>query len=372
MKIGISLLSAGSLRTGVENTAFNLITQLSKIESDDEYVIFADTRRLPWLSTFTGRIQVVNVRLSCDRAFWIWEHLFFLTSSRVKDVDVVHFPIGGGVVGYGGKFVLTIHDLKHYLSKDLVMLRRHLLWRVWCKANVKNAKRIITISGHVKAEILREFPVRAESVRVISNGVDLRFRLSSRTEPVRTKYHLPERYVLFVGTTSANKNLRRAIDAMNIVRVKYNLDYQFIVAGAPGEEDVVLKRYVGDNSLQETVRFIGYCGEEDLHQLYVNADLFLFPSLTEGFGIPPLEAMSCGIPVVAARSSCLPEVLGDAAIWVDPLSAESIAEGIRNGLLNDTIRKEAIERGLSRVRRYSWEKMAFETIEVYREAAACS
>lgn len=371
MKIGISLLYARSHRTGVENTAFNLIMQLSRMESDDEYVIYADTRSQPWLSGVSGRVRVIDVRLSRRGAPWVWEHLFFLTSQRPKEVDVVHFPFGGGVVGYRGKFVLTIHDLTLYSHRELVKLRRHLLWRVWYKANVKRAAKIITVSEHVKRDILRDFPVRSDSIRVIPNGVDRRFRPCAGTQVFRDKYHLPERYVLFVGTTSPNKNIRRAIDAVNLVRNRHGLDHQFIVAGLPGGDDAALKRYVASNRLRDTVRFLGYVDDNDLPQLYANAELFLFPSIMEGFGIPPLEAMRCGIPVVAAATSCLPEVLGDAAIWVNPLCVESIAEGVATALLDKDARNRAIAKGLSRAEQFSWEKMASETVNVYREAAVC-
>lgn len=371
MKIGISLLSAMSHRTGVESAAFNLIMQLGGLDGEDEYVVYANTRNLPWLSNVPGRIRVIDVRLSCRRSLWTWEHLFFLTSQRPKEVDVVHFPIGGGVVGYRGKFVLTIHDLKHYLNRDLVKLRRHLLWRVWYKANVKRAVKIITVSEHVKRDILREFPVRSDSIRVIPNGVDQRFKPCAASQVFRAKYQLPERYVLFVGQTATNKNIRRAIDAVNLVRDRYSLDHQFIVAGMPGEDDARLKKYVNSNNLRDTVRFIGYVDDNDLPQLYANAELFLFPSITEGFGIPPLEAMRCGIPVVAAHASCMPEVLGDAAIWVNPLSVESIAEGVTTALLDKNARSRAIAKGLSRAEQFRWEKMASETVTVYREAAGC-
>ena len=131
----------------------------------------------------------------------------------------------------------------------------------------------------------------------------------------------------------------------------------------------MLKKYVDSNNLLETVRFIGYVHDNDLPQLYANANVFLFPSITEGFGIPPLEAMRCGIPVVAARTSCLPEVLGDAPIWVNPLSIESIAEGLATAVLDKSVRTRAIANGLSRGEQFSWARMAAETVSVYREVA---
>jgi glycosyltransferase involved in cell wall biosynthesis len=369
MKIGISLLSARSRRTGVENAAFNLITQLGRMDSEDEYVVYADRRNLPWLSDIPGRIRVLDVKLSYGRSLWTWEHLFFLTSQRPGEVDIVHFPIGGGVLGYRGKFILTVHDLKHYSNRELVKLRRHLLWRVWCKSNLHRAAKIITVSEHVKRDILREFPISSGSIRVIPNGVDQRFTPTAGSQAFRAKYQLPERYVLFVGQTQSNKNLRRAIEAVTLVRKKYGLDHQFIVAGFPSEDDARLKKYVNSKNLRDTVRFIGYVDDDDLPELYSNADLFLFPSLTEGFGIPPLEAMRCGVPVVAAHASCLPEVLGDAPIWVDPLSVESIAEGVGTALLDKNVRSRAIAKGLSRGEQFSWANMASETVNVYREVA---
>jgi alpha-1,3-rhamnosyl/mannosyltransferase len=188
----------------------------------------------------------------------------------------------------------------------------------------------------------------------------------------RTKYQLPDRYILFVGQTSANKNIKRAIEAVKLVRNKHNLDHKFIVAGLPGDDDTTVKGYVSSNHLEDIVRFIGYVSDDDLPQLYADAALFLFPSTSEGFGIPPLEAMGCGIPVVAAEASCMPEVLGDAPVWVDPLSVESIAAGIAAALLDENARNMAIAKGLSRAQKYSWEKMASETINVYHEAAGLS
>jgi glycosyltransferase involved in cell wall biosynthesis len=293
--------------------------------------------------------------------------MFFLTSRQPKEMDIIHFPMNGGVVGYQGRFVLTIHDLRHFTERHLVKLRRHLLWSVLCRANLTRAAMVITISEHVKQDILRNFDVNPNRIRVIPNGVDLRFTPRTADSMFRAKYDLPKRYVLFVGQTTPNKNIRRGIDAISVVRATYGTDVQFIVAGLPGDEDAALKKYVESNHLQDAVRFLGYVDDSDLPQLYANASVFLFPSISEGFGIPPLEAMRCGIPVVAAHASCLPEILGDAAIWADPLSVGSIAAGLRSALEDEKVRTEAIAKGLSRAEQFSWEKMALETVKVYRE-----
>jgi glycosyltransferase involved in cell wall biosynthesis len=370
MKIGISLLSAKSRRSD-ENYLCNLITELSKIESDDEYVVFADLRRLPWLSSISGNIRVINVRLPSSWAPWVWEHLFFLTSQQPQKVDVVHFPIGGGVVGYRGTFVLTIHDLIRYSHKEFVSLPRHLMWRLWCKANLGRAARIIVVSEHVKRDIMHQFPVPSEHIQVVYLSASKRFEWCASTPEFKDKYRLPDHYVLVVAATSPNKNIRRAIDAVTLAREQYSLDHQLIVAGMRGADDAALKAYVNSNKLQHVVRFLGYVDDTDLPQLYANAELFLWPSIMEGFGLPPLEAMRCGIPVVASNTSCIPEILGDAPIWVNPMSVESIAQGMATALLDKTARDNAIARGTLRAKQFSWEKMASDTARVYREAAHC-
>ena len=279
--------------------------------------------------------------------------------------------LAGGVVGYRGKFVLTIHDLKHYLDRNLVLFRRYLLWRFWCKNNIPRAAKIITVSEFVKGEVLREFSISRDDVVVISNGVDKRFKPAADEDSLRRKYGLPKRYVLFVGATSANKNLQRAIDAFNLVRTAHESELCFVIAGGPGEAEASVRAHVRNSHLESAVRFLGYVNDDDLPQLYSNAALFLFPSLTEGFGIPPLEAMGCAIPVVAAQTSSMPEVLGDAAIWVDPLSVESIAAGITIGLYDEATRMRAISRGVARADLFSWEVMALKTSSVYRDAMRC-
>lgn len=370
MKIGISLLVTRRHHTGVENYACNLVKHLHDLDSDDEFVIIADTRMLPWVRNLSPKMSIVDVHLPSQRLLWLWEHLFFLMDPRAKNLDLVHFPIGGGVLGFSRNFVLTVHDLKHYANRELVLLRRHLLWRVWCKHNIKRAERIITVSEFVKNEILHEFPVQESDVEVIPNGVDERFVPAVPSSDIRTKLGLPERYLLFVGQTSTNKNLRRAIEAVSLVIKEQRTSHCFVIAGSPGENDAVLRSYVKDHNLENMVRFIGYVSDSDLPQLYSNADLFLFPSLMEGFGIPPIEAMRCGIPTVVAHATCMPEVLGDAPIWVDPLSVASIAQGIRVGLFDQDIRARAVERGLMRANHFSWASMARQTLGAYREAAA--
>lgn len=367
MTVGISLLQVRIPYTGVEKASIRLIEGLASASLEGEIVVFADTLALPEIAAFAGNLRVVSVTLPSRHLLWLWEHLFFLFDRRARCVDVVHFPIGGGVVGYRRKFILTIHDLKHYLNRELVLLHRHLLWRIWGKLNFSRASAIITISEYVQGEVLREFKLDPASIRVVKNGVDLRFRPCDATPEFRKKYHLPQRYILFVGATSPNKNLKRGIEGVAQALYGREEDACFVIAGSRGEADAELKEWVSRRGLDRLVRFLGYIDDDDLPELYANAALFLFPSINEGFGIPPLEAMRSGVPVVAGRISSMPEVLGDAPIWVDPLSVASIADGVNRGLFDEGARHTAITRGFARAGAYSWERMASQTLEVYRE-----
>lgn len=367
MTVGISLLQVRIPYTGVEKASIRLVERLAAAGLGGEIVVFADTRTLPEVAALAGNLRVVHIALPSRRLLWLWEHLFFLFDRRARCVDVVHFPIGGGVVGYRRKFILTIHDLKHYLNRELVLLHRHLLWRIWGKLNFRRASVIITISEYVQGEVLCEFKLDRASVRVVKNGVDLRFRPCDATPEFRNRYHLPQRYILFVGATSPNKNLKRGIEGVAQALHGREEAACFVIAGSEGEADAELKEWVGGCGLDRLVRFLGYIDDDDLPELYANARLFLFPSINEGFGIPPLEAMRSGVPVVAGRISSMPEILGDAPIWVDPLSIVSIADGVNRGLFDEGARQAAITRGFAQAGEYSWEKMASQTLEIYRE-----
>lgn len=371
MRVGISLLCAKKYRTGTENVAFNLVRNLAKVDKKNEYVIFTNNYSRDWLSLPSDRLNTVNVKLTSHRIIWFWEHLFFHLDRRKKSLDLVHFPQAGGVVGFRGKFVLTVHDLKYQLGPDYKKFRQRLLYAAWYKANVLRASMIVTVSEYVKNQILQHFSLPPEKVRVVYNGVDERFKPLSRSTSFRANYRLPDEYVLFVGATTASKNLKRTIQAFKYVREKNHLNHHFIIAGGRAEEHNKLQSYVKHISLEDFVHFIGYFPDNDLPQLYSNASLFVFTSIAEGFGIPPLEAMACGTPVVCSNTTSLPEVVGESAILVDPFSVDSIARGIGIAMLDTSVREEFVRKGFARAKMFSWQRAASEMVSVYEEVS-CS
>jgi len=370
MRIGISLLACKRHRTGTDNVSFNLVRHLAKVDRKNEYVIFVNAENRSWFPVLPDRWKVVYVKLTAHRVCWVWEHLFFHFDPRAKGLDLVHFPNVAGVVGYRGKFVVTIHDLKHYLRPDPVRFRRYLLHSVLYKTNVPKASMIITISHYVKNQIVRHFSVPPEKVRVIYNGIDTRFKPMPKSDIFKASYSLPQKYLLYVGTTDKNKNLRRMIEAFSRVRNKNRLNHHLVIAGSQGSEHNNLRAYVKYLGLEDIVHFTGYFPDEALPDLYSNASVFLFASLDEGFGIPPLEAMACGTPVVASNTTASPEVLGESAILVDPVSVASITIGIESLLLDSSLREKYEKQGLAKARLFSWEQMAQMVVKVYDAAVA--
>jgi glycosyltransferase involved in cell wall biosynthesis len=370
MKIGISLLTAGKNKVGPDRVSFNLINNLIKFDRKNEYVIFVNKASSKWFSKFPDNFKIVNVNLTFTRLGWFWEHIFFIFDKHRRDIDLLHFPQSYGVIGYKGKFVLTIHDLRAYLRPDLVNYRSHLVSKIIQRRNMQKAIMIITVSNYVKNEIIKNCSINPNKIFVIYNGVDERFYKPINQVKLMNKYNLPKDYVLFVGETHPNKNLRRTIEAFRYVQEKYKLNLHFIIAGSPGADHDKLKSQVKHLGFDNFVHFLGYFPDKDLPFLYRNARIFIFPSIDEGFGIPPIEAMASGIPVVASNVSSIPEILGDAAILVNPFCISSIAKGIEDALINSQEQQERIKKAIKRLKLFSWEKMTKQVIEVYRSSIA--
>ena len=270
--------------------------------------------------------------------------------------------------------VVTIHDCIHLMFPQYLPNRfaygyaRATLW-----AATKRAERIFTVSETSKADILRYCDVPAERIIVVYNAIDDRFAAPpdmEAVERVRERYQLNGPFALYVGNIKPHKNLERLIDAFDLVRRNGYERLELLIIGDQISKYPRLRRAVDKHKLHKHVRFLGFVADDTLAALYRLATVFVFPSLYEGFGLPPLEAMASGTPVVTSNRSSLPEVVGDAAVLVDPYSAASIAEGIQRVLSDADLRRTLSERGLARAREFSWETSIRRIHEVYMDVAA--
>jgi glycosyltransferase involved in cell wall biosynthesis len=235
----------------------------------------------------------------------------------------------------------------------------------------RRATRVLTVSESSKRDILRFVDVSPDKIDVIYNGYDERFGAEPREEDVvrvRERYQLHDEFVLYAGNVKPHKNLERVIQALHRVRAR-GLDHlKLVLIGDEISKYSALRRAVHQHQLHKYVRFLGYMPEETLAVMYRLAAVFVFPSLYEGFGLPPLEAMASGTPVVTSNVSSLPEVAGDAAVLVDPYDPEAIADGIYRVLTDEGLRHDLRQKGLNRARQFSWEDSARRVRAIYQQA----
>jgi glycosyltransferase involved in cell wall biosynthesis len=238
---------------------------------------------------------------------------------------------------------------------------------MWSAAH--RSARILTVSEASKRDILKFFNVPPEKVVVVYNAIDERFSCEPLPEDVarvRARFQLDQRFVLYVGNIKPHKNVERLIEAFQALRRRDLHDIKLLIIGDEISSFPALRRAVHRHKLHKHVRFLGYLPDETLAILYHLASVFVFPSLYEGFGLPPLEAMASGTPVVTSNVSSLPEIVGDAAILVDPYSVDAIEDGMRRVLTDPILAADMRRKGLLRARQFSWQQSVAKTLAIYR------
>ncbi|MCX5793005.1 MAG: glycosyltransferase family 1 protein [Elusimicrobia bacterium] len=264
--------------------------------------------------------------------------------------------------------VVTVHDFSFELHPQWHPKERveHFAGNFW--KNIGRADRIIVPSDFIRDEAVNRFGLPAEKVRRIHNGFSReQFHpcAPAETAAVRQKYSLPENFILFVGSMEPRKNILNLLKAYAGLGAALRKDLKLVLAGFKGWENREIMDLIG--KVKEDVLYLGYLQDAELGALYNLAVLFAYPSRYEGFGLPPLEAMACGCPVVVSRAASLPEVCGGAAVYVDPLDTESIAEGLRKVAQDEPLRKTMRAAGLERARLFSWESSAREHLKLFKE-----
>jgi glycosyltransferase involved in cell wall biosynthesis len=353
---------------GIGTYVRNLLKQLARIDHETEYVLLCrpdDTAVVNELG--------VNFRAVAEGAgnYSLTEQFHIPLVLRREHVDLFHAPHYVLPPLVQCRSVVTIHDVIHLLFPQYLANRlayayaRASLW-----AAARRADRILTVSETSKNDILRWFKVPAEKITVIYNAIDERFNVRPSDEQmqrVRERYQLDQRFVLYVGNIKPHKNLERLIEAFDLLRRRGFDQLRLLIIGDEISKYPALRRAVHQHKQHKHVRFLGFVPIETLAVLYRQASAFVFPSLYEGFGLPPLEAMASGTPVVTSNVSSLPEVLGDAALLVDPYDPEAIAEGMRQILTDPQLRATLCTRGRACVQRYSWQQSIEQVHRIYFE-----
>jgi glycosyltransferase involved in cell wall biosynthesis len=264
-------------------------------------------------------------------------------------------------------FVLTVHDLSYlFFPQGFRALNRSYL-QTFTRLSVRRARRVIAVSESTKRDLVEQYGLSPDKVDVVHNGVDPGFQPLpvGQVAAFRREKGLPDRFILFVGTLEPRKNVVRLVEAY--ARLTKERPPLMLVGGKGWLYDEIFTR-VEALGLSSEVRFVGYVPADALPLWYSAADLFVYPSLYEGFGLPPLEAMACGTAVISSTASSLPEVVGEAGLLIDPADTEALAKAMEQVLSDTEMRKQMQSAGLVQAQNFSWEKTARQTIESYRRA----
>ncbi len=372
MKILIDARMYGLEHAGIGRYVMNLVSQLVEIDKTNQYILLVNRKlttdyRLP--TTDNWELEFVDVP-----HYSIAEQVQLPAILIKEQFDIAHFPHFNVPIFFKRPFVVTIHDLIKHTSRGLATTTRDplLYWvkyagykMVFSNA-VHKARKIIVPSNAVRDELLKEYRVDREKVMVIYEGADEIFSKTQKlqnSKRIINKYKIPQQYVIYAGSAYPHKNLERLIKAVKQSRTN------LIIASARNVFTARLIQYVNKIKADSFVNFLGFVSDEDLVILYKNAKAFVFPSLSEGFGLPGLEAMTTGCPVVCSDIPVFHEIYGDAATYFNPRDVVDIASKINEVLRFDVSKHQnMVEKGKERAKQFSWKKMAEETLQVYKEA----
>ena len=355
---------------GIGTYIRNILMELSRLDRETEYVVLCRPDDMS-----SGDVLGQNFRMVPETApsYSLGEQFRIPLSLARERVQLVHEPHYVLPPLIQCRSVVTIHDCIHLMFPQYLPSR---LAYVYAKGSMwtasKKANRILTVSEASKRDILRFFDVPPEKVVVAPNAIDERFLAPAdpeRTDLVQQRYQLDHPFVLYVGNIKPHKNLERLIDAFGRARPRCPDDLKLIIVGDEISKYPALRQSVHKHKLDKHVRFLGFQPMETLATFYRLARAFVFPSLYEGFGLPPLEAMACGTPVVTSNVSSLPEVAGGAALLVDPYDADAIAAGIVQAVTDETLRADLIKRGEERARSFSWTQSVKKIHQIYMDVA---
>lgn len=384
MRIGIDCRtilnpSAGE-KAGIAHYTYHLVKSLLDLSHTDDFVLFFDYRARDVAKEFIRpNVKIVFFTFSQYKKYlpFFYSHVLVAANITAEKLDVYHSPANIIPLRYAGKFCITTHDLAIYRRPDLFPKNQGFSLKYIVPQSIHRAKKIISVSESTKHDIQDFFSVDQKKIEVIYEGVDhKRFSKFPPREDyrgyLRGRYKIRNDYILFVGTLEPRKNLIRLLEAFYKLlsdNPEYKRKYQLLLAGAKGWLYDTIFEEVKSRGLSANVLFSGYIDEKDLPLLYQNATIFVYPSLYEGFGLPVLEAMASGAPIITSNLSAMPEITGTAAMLCDPTDVEGLASAMQRFLEDEKLRTSYSERALAQAKKFTWEKCAAQTFQIYREVA---
>lgn len=363
MKIAIDIREAGHEKTGKGWYTCNLVREILKLDHKNYYLLYTDNDKKPFEIGTNATFKTIKT------SSWKW-HFKVLKDLQQEKVDLFFAPTSYIIPAFAPKnlkTVITVHDLVAFLLPGINNTKAMIIERLTLRKALKKAQKILTVSENTKKDLLKRFHYQSEKIHLTPCAPAELFKRQVTAEDlanVKEKLKLPDHFILAVGTLEPRKNFSNLIKSFVIIKRKHP-QYKLVIVGKKGWKFKHIEESLKHYKLEKEVIFPGYVEDEDLQEVYHLARVFVFPSLYEGFGIPPLEAMACGCPVVSSNVSSLPEVVGEAGLLIDPKNAHKIADAVSSLLVNEHLRHLLIERGTMQAAKFSWEESAQNAIEVF-------
>jgi glycosyltransferase involved in cell wall biosynthesis len=361
---------------GMDMVALEIIRNLQNIDTQNEYVIFVKPDMDNACIQETLNFKVVELN---GGPYPTWEQIALPRAAKAEGCDVLHCTSNTAPVKTSIPLVITLHDIIYLeglkLSREGGTLYQRMgnIYRKWNVPKVvKKADKIVTVSHFEKKRIDKHFNFENNEVEVVYNGVGEHFtKITNKKdlESIRNKYKLPEKFLFFLGNTDPKKNTKNVLQAYSIYRKKTKEPLPLVMLDF-GEENLMnILESINAKDLRKHIQLTGYIINTDLPAIYNLCEVFLYPSKRESFGIPILEAMASGAPVITSNTSSMPEVAADAAYIVDPENPDSISLGIHRMITNQSLRDKNIEKGFKRASEFSWLNSARQMLKVYESIA---
>jgi len=367
MKIGIDSTSLCRKITGIEYYTFNLVKNILKIDKKNKYIVFFRKEIHPELVKLKNKAKFlicpINNQIYCEQ---IW----LPYAIRKESIDLMHFPAFPPGILSEKNFVFTIHDATIWKYSNTLSWKGRFYMRPLSSIGTKRAKKILTVSENSKKDISKFANIPINKIINTYESIKEKFRIIEEREildNVRKKYNLPDQYILSVCSLEPRKNLIILLKAYKLLKESDpKIRHKLVLVGRKAWGKNIIFNRIKELKLENEIIITGYLPDEDLVCLYNLAEIFVFPSIYEGFGLPPLEAMACGTPVIYSNTSSLPEVIGNAGLMIDPYNIQEIAMTIKTLIQDPKLREKLIKLGIERAKLFSWEDVAKKVINIYQ------
>jgi glycosyltransferase involved in cell wall biosynthesis len=374
MRIAIDLTPIPYQKTGVGKYALGLLNALNQNDETNEYYLFVKRGFRKTLNLEADNFQVIECSnyLGLRLLRLLWEQLILplqLVKMNIQVLHSIHYTLPFLAPC---KTVVTFHDMTFFLFPEKHTFVKRYFFKLFIRISSKRATRLVAVSENTKKDMIELLGIRAEKISVIYETVDSRYRPiddKHLSEELSRKYGIKKRFILYVGTLEPRKNVTFLLKAYHKLSIDYRISHQLVIVGKKGWGYKDIFSTAESLAMGDQVLFTGYVPEDELPFLYNSADLFVYPSLYEGFGIPPLEALSCGTPTISSDISSMPEVVGNAGLLVDPHNVNQLSKAMYDVLMDIELRRNLSQAGLNRAKRFAPKEIATQMLKTYELTA---